>query len=196
MQDYQMEQDKNLSDYETFEAELRNATKDDFIRHIQHFPNRKWADSYLNLLRHILSVTGLANNDPRLVMSIPKGTWTLPVSINYRYILAAPGAGRHGLVGIIFGPEYENLFELHATINAEWRFRPLRGEGLDTPFFLTLENMEYALTNREIRIGWEQAMLTELPRAHSSPFKKFHQPIVYRAAMESFYRQKLLDAAF
>jgi len=190
------EQRQNSKDHNNLVESLKHATEEDFVKHIRRLPNRKWADTYLNLLRHIISVTGLANDDARLVTSIPKGQWILPVSINHRYVLAAPGGIRSGFVGIIFGPEYEGAPSLHATTSGEWRFRPFRGEKLDTPFFLTIKNIDHVLAKTALRVGWEQAMLIEISRAQGSPFKKFHQPIVFRAAMESFYRQKLLDVAF
>lgn len=48
----------------------------------------------------------------------------------------------------------------------------------------------------DVLASWHEACITECGRKTKSNFRKFHEPIVYRAIMDSGYRRLILDRAF
>ena len=168
------------------------------VERLRLSPNREWINNYLNLIKEVLDVTGFTNQDPRLVTSIPKSSpWFLPVSVNHRYVLAPCRRNNDFVVGIIYGPEFEHIPELQAKTVYYGRFNPLSGENKkDAPFFLRFKNPSVPLLSEDIRRGWIQSILIEKQRAKSSPYRKYHQPIVYEAAMNINYRSAVLSEAF
>ena len=101
------------------------------------------------------------------------------------------------VIGIIYGPEFELLLELQASVEGYGRFNPLRGEGvMDVPFFIRVDNAKRILESPVLRKGWLDAALFEMQRARSSPYRKFHQSVVYEAAVNLDYRATILENAF
>jgi hypothetical protein len=171
------------------------ATSEQLIKRVKFAPSCEWIEGYFDLMKLLLETTGLSNDDPRLVTSIPQSDWLLPVSVNNRYVLA-PRKQDGFAVGIIYGPEFELKPHLQTQAISDWRFSPLPGEGIDTPFFIRFRDAGSILESPEIRDGWLDAALLEVQRAKSSPYRKFHQSIVYRAAVDLGYRKTILDKAF
>ena len=173
------------------------ATSEQLIERVKFAPSREWINGYFDLMKILLETTGLTNDDPRLVTSIPQSDWFLPVSINNRYVLAPRRTRERVLIGIIYGPEFEILSELQDKAVSYGRFKPLRGESImDVPFFVRFENVNQILESPDLRENWLDAASFEVQRAKSSPYRKFHQSIVYMAAVDSDFRKVILDEAF
>lgn len=165
------------------------------VERVRFAPGREWIDRYFDLMKLLIEATGLPSGDPRIVTSIPKGNWFLPVSVNNRYVLAPHRQEDNFQVGIIYGPEFEAMMELAQKV--VYHFRPLRGEHfVDTPVFLGFDTPGVILETAYVREGWIAAALLEVQRAKGSPYRAYHQPVVYEAAINIDYRRKVLDLAF
>lgn len=169
------------------------------VERIKLAPDREWIDGYFDLLKELLAFTGLKNDDPRLVLSIPKGK-ILPVTINRRYVLAA-SFSRTPVTGFIFGEQFRRIPELQSKKARPWRFRPFAGESLEeTPYFIWLEKKPTVILSEEIsnelEDEWREAVLFEVNHGRISSFRKFHEPVVYEAAVNLDYREKVLNEAF
>jgi 5-methylcytosine-specific restriction protein A len=165
------------------------------VERLRLAPDREWIDGYLDLIKLLIEATGLSNDDPRVVTSIPKKReWFLPVSVNNRYILAPLRRKDRFLVGIIYGPEYEVVPGLAQRV--VYSYWPLRGEHLDTPVFLGFDCPQIILEAADVREGWIAAALVEVQRARGSPYRVHHQPVVYEAAVNLDYRNEVLNSAF
>ncbi len=173
------------------------ATSEQLVKRVRWAPSREWIDDYFDLMRILLETTGLTNEDARLVTSIPQSHWFLPVSINNRYVLATRRKREQVLIGIICGPEFELLPEFQNKAVSYGRFKPLRGESSgDTPFFVRFKNAPQILKSLRLKESWLDAASLETQRAKSSPYRRFHQSIVYRTAIDLNYRKEILDKAF
>jgi hypothetical protein len=169
------------------------------VERVSLAPDREWINGYFDLLKELLTFTGLKNDDPRLVLSIPKGK-ILPVTINRRYVLAASFSGIP-VTGFIFGEQFRRIPELHSKKARPWRFRPFAGESEEeTPYFIWLEKKPSAILSEEItnelEDEWREAVLFEVNHGRTSSFRKFHEPVVYEAAVNLDYRAKVLEEAF
>jgi len=155
------------------------ATSEQLVERVKFAPSREWIDGYFDLMKLLLETTGLTDDDPRLVTSMPQSKWFLPVSINNRYVLAPQKRMDGFVIGIIYGPEFELLPELKASVESYGRFKPLRGESvMDVPFFVRVDNAKRIIESPEIRDGWLRAALREVTRAKSSPYRKYHQSVL------------------
>jgi 5-methylcytosine-specific restriction protein A len=113
------------------------------IPKIELVPSREWLNSYLDLVKQVLEITGLKDNDPRLSMPLlPDKNSSLHVSINARYVIALRKKKVNGqfalFIGSIFTPYYRDIPELsqNEQVYIDWRFKNLIGETTETPIFL------------------------------------------------------------
>ncbi len=177
-----------------------------------HSPD--WIDSYFDLLGDLISATGLSNDDPRLVTSLPQDG-RIPVSINNRYVLVA--MRRAGSAGRgEYRESYEKLvqeyseratvgFILSADANTKYLeradyyfpFYPLSDEKeTETPHYVEYIGTPDRMMSREFKRTWIDAMCREIDRAEASPYKKYHEPVVYEAARNQDYRRSVIEEAF
>ena len=56
------------------------ATSERLVERVKFAPSREWINGYFELMRLLFEVTGLTNEDPRLVTSMPQGTWFLQIT--------------------------------------------------------------------------------------------------------------------
>jgi 5-methylcytosine-specific restriction protein A len=177
------------------------------IKRIKSVKSREWINSYFDMVKRILDITHLTNDDPRLAMSLsPNEGWRFPISINNRYVIAfhieIENGQRNYVVGTIFChlinqvPHYQNNF----IIRKEWQFKNLRGEYTEPPYFLRFENaseLSNLLESSEQVIQcWIDALFSEINRAKSSTYRKSHEPMMYKMAMNVNFRAEMLDMAF
>lgn len=166
------------------------------LSRISQSPGLDWVNAYLDLLKQIIQDLKIEPHNPRLVTSMAKGNWFLPVSVNNRYVLGGDKRSPGWPAGLIYGPEYEGQARIRKSYPPYFRFDSLRGEGVGTPFFLNAGEPGMVSSDKELVDGWISAVQTELQRARSSPYRKYHQPVVYRAAVDLAFREKLLKEAF
>lgn len=179
------------------------------VKRIKYSPSREWTNSYFDLVKRILDVTGLKNDNPRLVMSLsPNSTgWHFPVTINNRYVVALrkkkENANTRLFVGSIFNFLARDIPQLQIGFHSKghWgQFSNLRGEYSEPPYFLRFANFPEFLywldTSEQVYESWREALLAEVERAKSSPYRKSHEPIMYRMAVDVNFRAEILDLAY
>jgi len=176
----------------------KEAGYDRLVEQVKIAPDARWMNDYFELMRVLINALGLPNGDPRLVTSIPRGAkWFLPVSVNNRYVLAPKRQGGSLSISVILSPAFEPTPELEASISRIGRFDPLYGEDpAETPHFIGFDSAQRILESQEVRECWLDAARSEIQRAQSSPVHRFHQPVVYEAATDLDYRNRLLNEAF
>lgn len=179
-----------------------------FAQKIKFAPSREWVNSYFDLVKQVLDITGLKNDDPRLTMSLSpnKTSWHFPVSINFRYVIAMQKRKIDGqdkyFVGLIFASYCRDIPELSRDrrIKESWKFSNLRGEFSETPYFLRFDNLYEAASliasSEQVKQCWHDALIAEVNRAKSSTFRKFHQPKVYNLVTDKNFRAEILDMAY
>jgi 5-methylcytosine-specific restriction protein A len=178
------------------------------IKRIKYAPAREWINSYFDLTKRVLDITGLQNDDPRLVMSLsPNSTgWHFPLTINNRYVVAIRKSQENGqtrlFVGLIFSFLAREIPQLqdHSDLNKQGQFRNLRGEYSEPPFFLRFANLPELLywleTSDRVYQCWSDALLTEVKRAKSSPYRQSHEPLMYKMAVDVNFRAMILDLVY
>lgn len=71
------------------------------------------------------------------------------------------------------------------------------GEAADNvPRFVSFSVASEFNFGPEVLEGWQQALLAECDHQQTSNFRKYHEPVVFRATTELNYRRRLLDRAF
>lgn len=158
-------------------------------------PNRGWIESYFELAEDLISETGLRSDDPRLVMSLPnKGT--LPVTVNNRYVLVAFREGESSTEFIL--PANQGGVHKYVSRAARGgRFNAIYDEDeSDRPRFVRFDGDPHDAVDDEFRRFWLTAVETEMKRIDKSPYRRYHEPVVYKAAEDSKYRKQVFDEAF
>lgn len=181
------------------ELQYNSGSREKLLKVIQQAPSRKWMDEYFSLVKELIEFTKVDNDDPRLVLSLPQSR-NFPVTINGRHVLSGFRRSKP-LVGFIVSSNCEDLSGLlSVAVSPEFlshQYQAYAGELQNqAPYFLCLEGSPQTLLTEEQRTVWKQATLVELNRFEKSPYKKHHQPIVYKAVVDLDYRNSLLDEVF
>ena len=188
------------------------------VERVRLAPDREWIESYFNLLEEMIDFAGLDASDPRLVLSIPRSR-ALPVTINLRYVLS-PFRKGEPLLGFILGPEVVDTTEPKPSLEPSrsfreggtvrlrdgatlafrhqpWRFRPWGVEQPEeTPSFFRVPGRPGTILTGSLKDYWKEAVMREVEHGQRSPFRRYHEPLVYRAAVDRAYRDRVLDEAF
>lgn len=179
------------------------------VKRIKYAPSREWVNSYFELIKRILDATGLKNDNPRLVMSLSPNNagWHFPVTINNRYVVAHRKNRENDkttlFVGSIFNYLAREISQLRNNFEkkGQWgQFSNLRGEYSEPPYFLRFSNFYELIhlleTSELVYQSWSEALLAEVERAKSSPYRKSHEPIMYKMAVDKNFRAEILDMAY
>jgi len=168
---------------------------EDLVQRVAKAPSPEWAYSYLKLANELLSEVGLSNEDPRLLMSLPQAG-TLPITVNNRYALVAfrDEQSRTEFILPSDAPEAETYVE---EADYSGRFDPIYGEDEpETPWFVGFDGLPQQPVDDTFRKVWVQAVKDEMERATASPYKKYHEPVFYKAAQNRAYRERVIHEAF
>ena len=167
---------------------------DRLVDRIKLAPGRKWISEYFNLINEIIDFAEITSDDPRLVLTIPAKSPKLPVNINQRYVLNAGFVGEEAILGFILSADFVRYRRLKNEVE---RYRPQRGEFKDeVPYWVRYYGTPNRVLSGDLKGDWKMAVLAELQRQKRSGFRKFHEPLVYEAAVNTNYRALILDEAF
>ncbi len=175
----------------------------------------RWIDRYFDLLDDLISATGLSNGDSRLVTSLPQDG-RIPVSINNRYVLVAmrpAGSATHGryrddyeervqkyskwaTAGFILGPDTENIEALIELADFYFPFKTRSESDGEPPHYVEYVGEPDRIIDRDFKEAWLNAATNQIDQADGSPYKQYHEPVVYRAARDGEYREKVISEAF
>jgi PLD-like domain len=164
------------------------------IEVIRSTSNRDWINSYFDLAKELIEFSGLKNDDTRLAMSLRKDG-KIPISINHRWILKPLRPYNKGIIGLIMPLEYDskNYDSDGVVFEAENYFRMNK---IKIARWLGFERKNKIELSEKIKNYWKDAVMAELIRGKISPYRKFHEPVVYEAIMNLSYRNKILNEAF
>ncbi|WP_435077551.1 phospholipase D-like domain-containing protein [Halococcus sp. AFM35] len=163
------------------------------IKRVGKAPNRGWINQHFDLFEELLSVTGLTEDDPILVASIPK-SGGIHITINNRYVLTMMRPTR-SQTSFILSDDTEDLDELISQTTKHERFSDTNDE--PSPHLLAFGDGLERITNPSFKRGWLKAILSEVENsAEKARWRSKHEPVVYRAAINHDYRERVLAEAF
>jgi hypothetical protein len=160
------------------------------VERVAEASSQAWIDRHFDLLGELLATTGLSSDDPRLVTSIPKAGG-IHVTINSRFVLTVMRSDRTS-TGFILSDDTKGLGELIAQASNYERFE---NEGSASHLLEFHDGLD-RITIPVVKRGWLRAVLNEVDRGKRSPYRRYHEPAVYRAAVDHDYRRRVLDEAF
>lgn len=162
---------------------------EDLVERVGQLPSRDWAARFFDMFAELIEFTGMSGDDERLVSSMPKDRDKIVVTVNNRYVLVAyPRTDR---VGITLPERDESIEEFF-----DYNFGTLSGESeQESPYFYIFPQVtdENLLSRKE---DWRKAVTKEMKKASASAYADSHEPVVYRAAVDSVFRQRVLSDAF
>lgn len=163
------------------------------VERVGKAPGRNWIDQHFDLFEELLSVTGLTEDDPILVASIPKSSG-IHITINNRYVLTIMRPTQ-SQTSFILSDDTDDLNELISQATKHERFTGTSDE--PSPHLLAFDNGLEQIADPSFRRGWFKAILDEVDnRAEKARWRSKHEPAVYRAAVDHDYRERILDEAF
>ena len=167
-----------------------------FIDHLRLCDDRDWTEKYFNLIAEVVRITGLSSANPRIVTSVVRSTAYFPVSVNNRYVLASSKQNYNAY--IICQRQFFERTDLH--IGVWFNFKQLRAEKVnnDIPPIMVEIDDTLAVPHelKDSVYGWRRTLVIETGRAKASPYRKSHNPYVYKAATDLDYRKAIFDLVF
>ena len=164
------------------------------VQRVSKAPSPEWMYSYFNLVDELLSETELRNDDPRLLMSIPQAGY-LPVTINNRFVLVAFRDEQSRTEFILPPTKKSEPYIEQADYTG--RFNPIYDEKeSESPWFVGFDGIPNRIVDKEFKEIWMNAVDKEMERAEKAPQRQYHDPVVYRAARDREYREKVIREAF
>jgi len=159
------------------------------IERVGQLPNRERASRFFDLFAELTEFTGMSNDDPSLVSSMPDDRDKIAITVNRRYVLVA--YPRTGEVGVTL-PERDSRLEDFF----DYDFGTVSGESEeDSPYFYIFPELPHEILS-EYKDEWRDAVVTEQDRAEASTYRDSHEPVVYRVATDLVFRQRVLNDAF
>jgi len=162
---------------------------EELVERVSKLPSRGWATGFFELFARLIEFTGMSSDDLRLVSSVPDSRDKIAVTVNHRYVLVA--YPRNGEVGVTLPNKDDDIERFF-----DYDFGTVSGESADdSPYFYVFpEPTDERFVERKEK--WREAVTDEMKKATASPYRDSHEPVVYRAAVDSVFRQRLLNDAF
>jgi len=187
-----------VEDIESPTGESMEVNEEDheaLVSRVQLAPSREWANAFFGLLSDLIGTTGLSEDDAELVTAIPQKK-RISISINRRMVLGAFFSGEPK-TGFIIGEEAENVDKLIENADGYVDYSANTGEDEEkTPHWVEYEGEPESMVNPTFRREWMKAAIREIERASASVHKEAHEPLVYQAAVDEGYRNRVLNGAF
>ena len=174
--------------------------QEELISQIKLAPNRVWINNYFDLIRQLIIGLDIRYDDPRIVISMPgdyKDKPYIPVSINYRYVLASDFENGEILISFILSDLMDKMpQDIRGKLRKTSYFEhhPNLIENVPPGWYST--SILVLMHSNMLRVAWLQECLTQLLVAKSSIYRKSHRPIIYDAVLYLDFRKMIFDKAF
>ena len=159
------------------------------VERVGQLPSHDWAARFFDLFAELIEFTGMSSDDERLVSSMPNDRGKIAITVNNRYVLVA--YPRTDEVGITLPERDESIEEFF-----DYNFGTLPGESeQESPYFYIFPQVtdEVLISRKE---DWRKSVSEEMNKASASTYSDSHEPVVYRAAADSVFRQHVLSDVF
>ena len=159
------------------------------IEIIRKINNRKKIDFHFHLIDKIIERFKLNSLDKRIVLSTPKNSKSLAVTINQRYILNTT----KDFQGLIIPQEYKGEYQRNKKILEIGYYEALPGE-VQPPIWVHFGESSNITT--EVVLDWDKSVQRELSFGSKSGYLKYDNSAYRKAAFDKEYREKIVDLAF
>lgn len=162
------------------------------INRLTKAPDREWAAEHFELMREAIEISGLDEEDVQLVTSVPSSGTEIRLIIGNRVVFSFVGETGNW-TRFIIPDDYENISELLQSVPHNYDFKG----GDDAPHLPAVTDGLHRARQTLFRKAWIEAALNEIGRFETSPYRnRSHEPVVYRAAVDHDYRERVLAEAF
>jgi len=185
--------DLNLDNAKTNIKGDDHKVEERLIKILKYYPNKKWIEDYLNVVKMMLDTLQIHNDDIRLSMVIPKNGKRLPVNIGQRWIIRPYVDGK---IGMIMPLDYkESDFEKKDGVikeDADYFYINKR----EIARWLHFDRKYEVKFSSQIIKFWLIAINNELQRTKKSGRRFAHQTLFFELVTNYSYREAILNKSF
>jgi hypothetical protein len=169
------------------------------VEAIARAPSRNWIEQYFELLERAIRASGLDNDDRRILTSCTQDK-QINLTINRCYALTS--FRKRNSIGMIL-PQNCQVSQYQG-INV-LRYKPgdpfklfTRKKGNDPYIYVefTAKGDDLSTIPEDMVNSWLSAVSVQSGGWDESLYRKYHEPLVYRAAVDMRFRKRLIDEAF
>jgi hypothetical protein len=159
------------------------------IEIIRKINNSKKVDFHFFLIDKIIERFKLKSLDKRIVLSTPKNSKSLAVTINQRYVLQTTA----DFQGLIIPQEYQGDYQRNKNVLEIGNYEALPGE-VQPPIWVHFRESLDITT--EVVLDWDKSVQRELSFGRQSGYLKYDNSAYRKAAFDKEYRERILQLAF
>jgi hypothetical protein len=175
------------------------ARRKHLVETIARAPSRHWIEQYFELLERAIQVSGLRNDDPRIVTSCTQAK-NINLTINRCYVLTS--FRKRNSIGMILPQnfqvkQYREINICHYKPNEPFKLFT-RKAGRDPYIYVefTVKNDDLSNIPEDILNSWLSVVSIQPNGWDESRYRKSHEPLVYRTAIDKMFRKRFIDEAF
>lgn len=168
----------------------------DLVRYLKEIPDgAEWVGPYFGLIKLLYDELDLAENDPRLALTMPRTGRLLPLSVNNRYSLF-PNLQDNGTGVLVLVPNGI------AGASGKWQGGEYDGEFDETPkdegsppgvmYFPSLGMVR----KPAVLSTWREGIARQLAYGKRSANRGYHSHAALRASLDLEYRREILGKAY
>lgn len=155
-------------------------TETEISNYLNKWGNLNWEFDFFKLLKVVIEMIPLKKESERLVVSLTKDK-QITLQINNRIILKSHTEREQYSIGFILPLEFEKRLKAYDNIHKVEYFTDRK---VNKSMLVRFIYQDLSKIDREIILMWKSAINEELNRSYTSPYKKYHQDIIYDIAID------------
>jgi len=171
--------------------EILPITEIEIKNYLKKWNNRNWEFGFFMLINKAIKLSSLKSDSNYLALTLTKSK-QITVQINNRIILKSHTKGKKKSIGFILPLEFESQIKSYKNIDKEMEyFTSHKKEKQSLLIHFLYENIDKI--DKTILQLWERAINNELKRKFKSPYKKYHQDIIYDIATDNIKLKNIFN---
>lgn len=166
-------------------------TETGLISYLQKWNNNKWEYDFFKLLQTAINLTPLKKESKYLAVTLNK-KMQINFQINNRIVLRSHSSIKKNCIAIILPLEFEKIMKNYPNIHKIEYFtdhKKIKQALLVRFIFNDLKQLDSTIYDY-----WKLAIGNELNRKFTSPYKRYHQNIIYDVAIDEIKLNELFAA--
>ncbi len=170
--------------------EILPITEISIINYLKKWNNKKWEYNFFKLIKKVIEISSLSKESDYLALTLTKSR-QITVQINNRIVLKSHTKGKINSIGFILPLEFENEIKNYKNIHKIEYFTNHKKEKQSLLIRFLYDNI--SKIDKKIINLWKKAIKNELKRKFKSPYKQYHQDIIYDIATDDIKLNDIFD---
>lgn len=157
------------------------------INYLQKWDNNQWEWDFFEMIKKAIDLSALSKKDKYLTLTLTN-SGSITFQINNRYVLKSHSYGKPELIGMMLPLEFRDYINKYKDEIHE--IEPFTHNKSEVALWVLFKKKKLVFDDI-INNLWKEAITKEINRKYLSPYKRFHQELIFDIAMDIEKRKKL-----